>query len=81
MLEPEPKSVEDQLSLSLKQVDLMLAVDAACDSAADDIEAMTASVSLILQALEAEVGLLSWFDPDTQRLEIRSLIRRFSKAS
>jgi hypothetical protein len=61
----------------LKQVDLMLAIDAACDSAADDVEAMTASVSLVLQALEAEVGLLSWFDPDTQRLEIRSLIDRF----
>jgi hypothetical protein len=59
MSEPEPKSVEDRLSLSLKQVDLMLAVDAACDSAADDIEAMTASVSLILRALEAEVGLLA----------------------
>jgi adenylate cyclase len=72
----EPKSMEDQLSLSLKQVDLMLAIDAACDSAADDIEAMTSSVSLILQALEAEVGLLSWFDPDTQQLEIRSLIDR-----
>ena len=41
MPEPEPKSVEDQLSLSLKQVDLMLAIDAACDRAADDIEAMT----------------------------------------
>jgi class 3 adenylate cyclase len=76
MSELEPKSVEDQLSLSLKQVDLMLAIDAACDSAADDIEAMTSSVSLILQALEAEVGLLSWFDPDTQQLEIRSLIDR-----
>ena len=68
--------MEDQLNLSLQQVDLMLAIDAACDHAADDIEAMTASVSLILQALEAEVGLLSWFDPDTQRLEIRSLIDR-----
>jgi hypothetical protein len=77
MAKPQPKSAEDQLSLSLKQVDLMLAIDAACDSAADDIEAMTASVSLVLQALEAEVGLLSWFDPDTQRLEIRSLIDRF----
>ncbi len=76
MPEPEPKSVEDQLSLSLKQVDLMLAIDAACDRAADDIEAITSSVSLILKALEAEVGLLSWFDPDTQRLEIRSLIDR-----
>ncbi len=76
MSELEQKSVEDQLSLSLKQVDLMLAIDAACDSAADDIEAMTTSVSLILQALEAEIGLLSWFDPDTQQLEIRSLIDR-----
>lgn len=72
----QPRSVEDQLSLSMKQVDLMLAIDAACDSAADDIEAMTAAVSLILQALDAEVGLLSWFDPDTQQLEIRSLIDR-----
>jgi len=72
----ESKSVEDQLSLSLKQVDLMLAIDTACDNAADDLEAMTSSVSLILQALEAEVGLLSWFDPDTQQLEIRSLIDR-----
>ncbi len=72
----EPKSIEDQLSLSLKQVDLMLAIDAACDSAGDDLEAMTTSVSLILQALEAEIGLLSWFDPDTQRLEIRSLLDR-----
>ncbi len=78
MSEPDPKSVEDQLSLSRQQVDLMLAIDAACDSAADDIEAMTSSVSLVLQALEAEVGLLSWFDPDTQRLEIRSLIDRAS---
>jgi adenylate cyclase len=76
MSDSEPKSVEDQLSLSLKQVDLMLAVDAACDSAADNIEAMTAAVSLILQAMDAEVGLLSWFDPDTQQLEIRSLIDR-----
>ncbi len=76
MSELEPKSVEDQLDLSRKQVDLMLAVDAACDGAADDIEAMTSSVSLILQALEAEVGLLSWSDPDTRRLEIRSLIDR-----
>ncbi len=76
MSEFGPKSVEDQLSLSRQQVDLMLAIDAACDSAADDIEAMTASVSCILQALEAEVGLLSWFDPDTQRLESRSLIDR-----
>ena len=59
MSDLEPKSVEDQLSLSLKQVDLMLAIDAACDTAADDIEAMTSSVSLILQALDAEVGLLS----------------------
>ena len=72
----QPKSVEEQLRLSLKQVELMLAIDAACDSAVDDIEAMTSSVSLILQALEAEVGLLSWFDPDTQQLEIRSLIDR-----
>ncbi len=76
MSESGPKSVEDQLGLSRKQVDLMLAIDAACDSAPDDIEAMTASVSLIVQALEAEVGLLSWFDPDSQRLEIRSLIDR-----
>src|SRR5512135_2052155 len=76
MSEVGPKSVEDQLGLSLKQVELMLAIDAACDSAADDLEAMTASVSLILQALEAEVGLLSWLDPDTQHLEIRSLIDR-----
>src|SRR5512143_2212377 len=76
MSEPHSRPVEEQLNLSLKQVDLMLAIDAACDSAADDIEAMTSSVSLILQALEAEVGLLSWFDPDTQRLEIRSLIDR-----
>ncbi len=72
----QPQSMEEQLSLSAQQVDLMLAIDAACDSAADDIEAMTVSVSLILQALEAEVGLLSWFDPDTERLEIRSLIDR-----
>jgi class 3 adenylate cyclase len=76
MSDLESKSVEDQLSLSLKQVDLMLAIDAACDNAADDIEAMTSSVSLILQAMEAEVGLLSWFDPDTQQLESRSLIDR-----
>jgi class 3 adenylate cyclase len=76
MSDAEPKSVEDQLSLSRKQVDLMLAIDEACDTAADDIEAMTAAVSLIVQALEAEVGLLSWFDPDTQRLEVRSLIDR-----
>ncbi len=76
MPEFQPQSMEDQLSLSVQQVDLMLAIDAACDSAADDIEAMTVSVSLILQALEAEVGLLSWFDPDTERLEIRSLIDR-----
>src|SRR5512143_2741769 len=76
MSEPHSRPVEEQLNLSLKQVDLMLAVDAACDGAADDIEAMTSSVSLILQALEAEVGLLSWFDPDTHRLEIRSLIDR-----
>jgi adenylate cyclase len=54
----------------------MLAVDAACDNAADDLEAMTAAVSLIVQALEAEVGLLSWFDPDTQQLALRSLIDR-----
>lgn len=72
----ESKSVEDQLGLSLKQVDLMLAIDAACDTAADDVEAMTTSVSLILQALEAEIGLLSWFDPDTGQLEIRSLVDR-----
>jgi class 3 adenylate cyclase len=72
----EPKALEDQLNLSQKQVDLMLAVDAACDNAVDDIEAMTSAVSLISQALEAEVGLLSWFDPDTQQLEIRSLIDR-----
>ena len=76
MSESGPKSVEDQLGLSRKQVDLMLAIDAACDAAVDDFEAMTASVSLIVQALEAEVGLLSWFDPDTQRLEIRSLVDR-----
>jgi adenylate cyclase len=76
MPEPESKSVEDQLKLSQKQVDLMLAIDAACDSAADDVEAITSSVSLILQAMEAEVGLLSWFDPDTHRLESRSLIDR-----
>ena len=76
MSDVAPKSVEDQLSLSLKQVDLMLAIDTACDSAADDLEAMTAAVSLIVQALEAEVGLLSWFDPDTQQLAIRSLIDR-----
>lgn len=72
----ESKSIEEQLSLSLKQVDLMLTIDAACDNAADDLEAMTTSVSLISQALEAEIGLLSWFDPDTQRLEIRSLVDR-----
>src|SRR5512143_2484650 len=76
MSEPHSRPVEEQLNLSLKQVDLMLSIDAACDTAADDIEAMTSSVSLILQALEAEVGLLSWFDPDTQQLEIRSLIDR-----
>ena len=72
----EPKSTEDQLNLSLKQIDLMLAIDAACDNADDDLTAMTAAVSLISQALEAEVGLLSWFDPDTQQLEMRSLVDR-----
>ncbi len=76
MSEPEPKSMKEQLNLSMHQIDLMLAIDAACDHAADDLEAMTASVSLILQALEAEIGFLSWLDPDTQRLEIRSLIDR-----
>jgi adenylate cyclase len=76
MSDSEPKSVEDQLSLSLKQVELMLAIDAACDNATDDIEAMTAAVSLMVQVLDAEVGLLIWFDPDTQQLEIRSLIDR-----
>jgi class 3 adenylate cyclase len=76
MPERKRNSAEDQLTLSLKQVDLMLAIDTACDSADDDIEAITTSVSLILQALEAEVGLLSWFDPDAQQLEVRSLIDR-----
>lgn len=76
MSELRAKSVEDQLSLSLKQVDLMLAIDAACDGAADAIEAMASSMSLIVQTLAADVGLLSWFDPETQQLEIRSLIDR-----
>ncbi len=69
-----PKSVEDQLNLSVKQVELMLMIDTACDNAEDDVAALTGAVSLISQALEAEVGLLSWFDPDTQQLEMRSLV-------
>ena len=76
MFDVAPKSAEDQRTLPLTQVDLILAIDAACDSAADDIEAMTTSVSLVLHALGAEIGLLSWFDPDAQRLEIRALVDR-----
>ena len=71
-----PKSVEEQLNLSAKQVDLMLMIDTVCDNAEDDIAALLGAVSLISQALEAEVGLLSWFDPDTQALELRSLVDR-----
>jgi adenylate cyclase len=73
-----PKSMEEQLNLSLKQVDLMLMIDTVCDNAEDDVSALTAAVSLISQALEAEVGLLSWFDADTQQLEMRSLVDRIS---
>jgi adenylate cyclase len=71
-----PKSVEEQLNLSAKQVDLMLMIDTVCDNAEDDVAALLGAVSLISQALEAEVGLLSWFDPDTQALELRSLVDR-----
>jgi adenylate cyclase len=71
-----PKSVEDQLNLSRKQVDLMLMIDTVCDNAEDDMAALAGAVSLISQTLEAEIGLLSWFDPDTQRLAMRSLVDR-----
>lgn len=74
MPEPSPQPIQDQLDLSLKQIDLMLMIDTVCDNADDDVAALTGAVSLISQALEAEVGLLSWFDPDTQQLEMRSLV-------
>lgn len=68
--------MEEQLNLSLKQVDLMLMIDTVCDNAEDDVAAMMGAVSLIVQALEAEIGLLSWFDANTQQLEMRSLVDR-----
>jgi adenylate cyclase len=71
-----PKSAEEQLNVSLKQVELMLMIDTVCDNAEDDVAALAGAVSLISQALEAEIGLLSWFDPDTDQLELRSLIDR-----
>lgn len=68
--------MEEQLNLSAKQVELMLMIDTVCDNAEDDVAALTGAVSLILQALEAEVGLLSWFDADTQLFEMRTLVDR-----
>jgi hypothetical protein len=71
-----PESVEEQLNLPAKQVELMLMIDTVCDNAEDDVAALTGAVSLISQAVDAEVGLLSWFDADTQQLEMRSLVDR-----
>ena len=71
-----PDGAGEQSEALLKQVDLMLMIDAVCDNAADDVAALTGAVSLIAQAVEAEVGLLSWFDADTQRLELRALADR-----
>ena len=53
-----PKSVEEQLNVSLKQVELMLMIDTVCDNSEDDVAALAGAVSLISQALEAEIGLL-----------------------
>ena len=68
-----PDSPHDLLIQTQKQLSLILAMDRIRDDGDDEVTILGNATSLILQEMEAEVCLLSWWDPDTQRFETRAM--------
>lgn len=68
------ESLQAQLELRDKQLDLMLTIDRIRDTADDERALLTSAVSAICQTIDSELCLISLFDPDTHQLEVRALI-------
>jgi class 3 adenylate cyclase len=81
MLAPPADNPPDALVQLQKQLSIILAMDHIRDNGDDEIAILGNATSLILQELEAEVCLLSWWDPDTQRFETRALHDRINVMS
>ncbi len=78
MLPPTPDTPLDPLTLLQKQLAIILAMDHIRDNGDDELTVLVNAASLILQEMEAEVCLLSWLDPDTQRFETRAMLDRIN---
>jgi class 3 adenylate cyclase/GAF domain-containing protein len=72
-------SPSEQLALQTRRIDLMLAIDRLRDEAEDERELVTAAVSMISNAIEVDLCLLSLIDPDTKRLEVRAVLDRLGR--
>jgi class 3 adenylate cyclase/GAF domain-containing protein len=71
-------SLRDQLALQSKRLDLMLAIDRARDAADDERDLVSSAVTVVADALGADLCLLCLIDPDTNELEVRALTDRVS---
>ncbi len=78
VLTPTPEPSLDQLALCQKQLAIIQAMDSIRDNGDDEITTLANAASLILREMEAEVCLLSWFDPDTERFEMRAMLDRIN---
>ena len=78
MRSPAPELSPDSLTLCQKQLSLIRAMDDIRDNNDDDLTILANAASLILREMEAEVCLLSWLDPDTQRFETRAMLDRIN---
>ncbi len=76
---PEDTSPSEQLALQNRRIDLMLAIDRIRDAAEDERDLMTSAVTMVADAIGAELCLLCLIDPDTHQLELRALTDRTGK--
>ncbi len=72
-------SLQEQMALQSRQIDLMLAIDRLRDGMEDERDLATAAVSIVSNAIGVDLCLLSLIDLDDQQLELRALIDHLGK--
>ena len=75
-MDASAESLQAQLAVQSKQIDLMLTIDRIRDEAGEEGELVTAAASSISTAIGAEVCLLCLIDPDDQQIGVRVLLDR-----
>jgi len=76
MTMPADDSLREQLTLQNRRIDLILAIDRARDTADDERDLVTSAVTVVADAIGADLCLLCLIDPDTNQLEVRALTDR-----